>query len=287
MEAIRRRHHAMRQSPNLGQPECSPRSTLCKQFLCADAHIESFTFEVVPEFGPVGPWEHPTILFPNGTAKLVFEGGEASMATPNQALLLNGGERFVLRRDTAPFAGDGLALKPTFLAQITNEPHFNGRTAVVQDVDYVTLRMWYRRAERMSGTVCGSHQLELLKAWLLGWVELLPKPQFVSRCTVERHQVVEGIKEYLAANVARDPKLPELSRVSGLPPYYLARSFLTETGYTLKRFHHGLRMRAAFEALQAGRADITEVSANLGYDEDRHLVRALRLSFGLVPNRFR
>jgi AraC-like DNA-binding protein len=63
--------------------------------------------------------------------------------------------------------------------------------------------------------------------------------------------------------------------------------FRAETGETLSRFRHRLRVRAALDRLADGDRDLAGLAADLGFADHAHLTRAVRSEVGEPPSRVR
>jgi AraC-like DNA-binding protein len=81
--------------------------------------------------------------------------------------------------------------------------------------------------------------------------------------------------------------LERLARLLGVSRSHLSRVFRAETGETLTRFRHRLRVRAALDRLADGHRDLAGLAADLGFADHAHLSRAMRAEVGDPPSRVR
>lgn len=73
----------------------------------------------------------------------------------------------------------------------------------------------------------------------------------------------------------------------GCSPTTLRREFRGWTGVPLRRYHHGLRAKAALQGLLASDLKIDALAEDLGYKSKKNMYRTLRASCGLTPRQIR
>lgn len=99
-------------------------------------------------------------------------------------------------------------------------------------------------------------------------------------------RLAEAAREVLVADPALDD-LERLARLLGVSRSHLSRVFRAETGETLTRFRHRLRVRAVLDRLADGDRDLAGLAADLGFADHPHLTRAMRAEVGDPPSRVR
>jgi AraC-like DNA-binding protein len=104
--------------------------------------------------------------------------------------------------------------------------------------------------------------------------------------TPSHRRLAEAAREVLVADPAFDG-LDRLARLLGVSRSHLSRVFRAETGQTLTRFRHRLRVRAALDQLADGRRDLAGIAADLGFADHAHLTRAVRAEVGDPPSHVR
>jgi AraC-like DNA-binding protein len=104
--------------------------------------------------------------------------------------------------------------------------------------------------------------------------------------TPSHRRLAEAAREVLVADPAFDG-LDRLARLLGVSRSHLSRVFRAETGETLTRFRHRLRVRAALDRLADGDRDLAGLAADLGFADHAHLTRAMRAEVGDPPSRVR
>jgi AraC-like DNA-binding protein len=99
-------------------------------------------------------------------------------------------------------------------------------------------------------------------------------------------EVVNHLKELLAARFAGPLTLDGLAAELHYSPYHLCRLFQRSTGTTIHQYLNRLRLRTALEWMSAGR-DLGEVAIHLGYSSHSHFSAAFRKEFGASPSAIR
>ncbi|MGH2811401.1 MAG: helix-turn-helix domain-containing protein, partial [Actinomycetota bacterium] len=104
--------------------------------------------------------------------------------------------------------------------------------------------------------------------------------------TAVRHRrLADQVREALAE--AADLGLGDVARITGVSVYHLSRTFRAVTGLTLSRYRIRLRARQALERLAEGERDLAGLAADLGFSDQAHLTRTLRLETNVTPGRLR
>jgi AraC-like DNA-binding protein len=104
--------------------------------------------------------------------------------------------------------------------------------------------------------------------------------------TPSHRRLAEAAREVLVTDPAFDG-LDRLARLLGVSRSHLSRVFRAETGETLTRFRHRLRVRAALDRLADGHRDLAGLAADLGFADHAHLTRAMRAEVGNPPSAVR
>jgi AraC-like DNA-binding protein len=99
-------------------------------------------------------------------------------------------------------------------------------------------------------------------------------------------RLADAAREVLVADPAFGD-LDRLARLLGVSRSHLSRVFRAETGETLTRFRHRLRVRGALDQLADGRRDLAGLAADLGFADHAHFTRAVRAEVGEAPGRVR
>lgn len=99
-----------------------------------------------------------------------------------------------------------------------------------------------------------------------------------------RRQSVDAARGYMAARFREPTRLSDVAAAAGLSPFHACRMFKRETGISINRFLHRLRLRAALAELPDCRGDITRLALDLGYSSHSHFTYAFRREFGVPPS---
>jgi AraC-like DNA-binding protein len=100
-----------------------------------------------------------------------------------------------------------------------------------------------------------------------------------------RRLLVDDAREALAADPSQS--LPALAGSLAISPHHLSRIFRSETGHTISRHRMRLRARAALERLAGGERNLARLAAELGFADQSHLCRVVRLETGSTPSSLR
>jgi AraC-like DNA-binding protein len=93
--------------------------------------------------------------------------------------------------------------------------------------------------------------------------------------------------DYLEDEYTRALRLDALSRVSGVDPSHLVRTFRRHLGVTPAEYARNLRLGFASRELTTGHRPIAEIAQDAGYADQSHMGRAVRDRFGCTPSQLR
>jgi AraC family transcriptional regulator len=95
------------------------------------------------------------------------------------------------------------------------------------------------------------------------------------------------IVEYIEARLADDISLDEIAAIAGMSPYHVCRAFKQSTGLPPHRYLMRLRLQRAKAMLETTNLPVTEIAAQVGYDDPGYLARLFRAHFGTTPANYR
>jgi AraC-like DNA-binding protein len=96
-------------------------------------------------------------------------------------------------------------------------------------------------------------------------------------------EVVQRTSLFLASALGENASLDEVGRAVHASPFHLARLFRRESGLTIHRYRHRLRLRAALARIADGESNLSALALELGFSSHSHLTDAFRLAFGMPP----
>ncbi|MBP2325712.1 AraC-like DNA-binding protein [Kibdelosporangium banguiense] len=83
---------------------------------------------------------------------------------------------------------------------------------------------------------------------------------------------------------AADPGgLLPLAELLDVSPYRLSRAFTRELGISLTQYRNRVRVGRALDRLEAGEQDLAGLAADLGFADQAHLCRTIRVHVGRTP----
>ncbi|MCZ4293484.1 AraC family transcriptional regulator [Vibrio sinaloensis] len=93
------------------------------------------------------------------------------------------------------------------------------------------------------------------------------------------------VKEFLDDFPQADVSLEDLSKLAGLSPYYLTRSFQKEFGLPPHAYQIQARLRVAKQLLRQGMT-ISDVAQETGFHDQSHFHRHFKRAMGVTPKQF-
>ncbi|MFC5529238.1 helix-turn-helix domain-containing protein [Cohnella yongneupensis] len=101
------------------------------------------------------------------------------------------------------------------------------------------------------------------------------------------HRRIAEIVKYINANYDDKLPLPELSERFDMSPFYLSRTFKKVTGFTVVGYQNLTRVREAQALLARTDAKVTDISAQVGFEQFAHFNRTFKKITGTNPTRYR
>jgi AraC-like DNA-binding protein len=99
-------------------------------------------------------------------------------------------------------------------------------------------------------------------------------------------QSVIRARDYLESHFNQDVTLDQLTRVAGLSPFHLLRTFRRALGMTPHAYVTQLRVTHARRLLQTG-LPISQVALETGFNDQSHLTRRFKQIVGVTPGQYR
>ena len=98
---------------------------------------------------------------------------------------------------------------------------------------------------------------------------------------------VSKVKEYIAANYAKDITLTELAGIAGMSPSSFSRFFKMRTGKTLSNYVIDIRLGHAARELVDTTKNISEICYSCGFNNLSNFNRTFKAKRGSTPKEFR
>lgn len=236
-----------------------------------------------------GVW--PVLAFPGTPVEIVQEGRGPLVATANQVVFYNPGQRY--RRRLVDERGDHcvyVSAAPGLITEILRErdPDADQRAApFVGDhgpadpraaaLPHLIAR--HLQTGESDPLLVEERVLQVLGAVLRG---AGPPP----RAPAQR-ELARALADALARSYAEPRSLDELAAGAGSSAFHAARVFRAATGWTIHGYRHNLRLHAVLRRLDDARVDLTEVALATGFSSHSHLTAAFRRAFGAPPSHYR
>ncbi|MBE9157928.1 AraC family transcriptional regulator [Nodosilinea sp. LEGE 06152] len=100
------------------------------------------------------------------------------------------------------------------------------------------------------------------------------------------HPMVQSIKHYLETHYSQHFTLDDLSRQSGLSPYYLTRVFREAVGLPPHSYLTYLRIAQAKQQLRQN-TSLTQLALDLGFVDQSHFTKTFKAWVGVTPGQYR
>ena len=97
---------------------------------------------------------------------------------------------------------------------------------------------------------------------------------------------ISVVREFLDAHFAEDVSLADLSRLVGMSPFHLVRSFRDQVGLPPSKYLVHRRVLHAVRQLRSG-TSIAATAAEAGFVDQSHLTRHFKRIVGVTPGQFR
>lgn len=181
------------------------------------------------------------------------------------------------------YAGPALLLEAAgeVAGSETNEPFFAGPVIPDRELAQRFLRLHLAMEEPVPRLERDWRLLDVLTTM----VERHGDTRGSSRSAGTERRAVRLAREYLEDNYTENVSLEELSRLTGLSPYYLSRVFSREVGLPPHRYQVQVRVGRA-RALLAGGIPPRKVAPKTGFADQSHLGRHFRRIVGVPPGRY-
>lgn len=95
------------------------------------------------------------------------------------------------------------------------------------------------------------------------------------------------VTSYMRDNLARDMSLSELAHLAGLSTAHFCRSFRKAAGVPPHRYLLNIRIEKALELLATNDKSISDIAAEVGYDDPSYFARLFRKQLGIAPHAYR
>jgi AraC family transcriptional regulator of arabinose operon len=100
------------------------------------------------------------------------------------------------------------------------------------------------------------------------------------------HRVEEAIV-LVEANLRSGLRVGRIARQLGVSISYLQHLFKNETGTTLLKYQHEVRIERACQLLKGTHLSVKQIVAEVGAGDISHFIRDFRRAQGLSPRRYR
>jgi len=97
---------------------------------------------------------------------------------------------------------------------------------------------------------------------------------------------LRSVEEALSVSVAEPPSVEELSKIAGVHPTHLLRTFRRYHGTTIANFVRKQRIERARAAVAEGKRPLAMIALDAGFADQSHVTRVFRQAFGETPGQY-
>lgn len=246
-----------------------------------------------PIFHDSGPAERSIFVFPRTSVVIRHVGKPAFSTDTCTVTYYNRGQRYT--REPIDPRGDRcewFAIRPDVLLDVlaTYEPDvverpgapFSMPCGPSDAASYAAQRTVVRhvQGEEFPDTLAVEESVVAILDHLLTLAYGRPNP-------AEAGRLAPAVKRYLADHFTAPDSLEDIADAVDCSVFHLCRVFRDETGTTIHRYRHQLRLRRSLELVAEPDSDLTDVALRLGFSSHSHFTAAFRKAFGTTPSEFR
>ena len=103
----------------------------------------------------------------------------------------------------------------------------------------------------------------------------------------ELSEKIEEVLKYIDENFCKQISLDDIAKEFYISPYYLARQFKAETGYSVNQYLQQRRLGKAEQRLAFENTSIKEIAMDCGYTNLKYFYSVFKTKTGHTPNEFR
>jgi AraC family transcriptional regulator len=145
-------------------------------------------------------------------------------------------------------------------------------------------------SEMQDGAILSRLKIDLLGlelgVHLLRQHSSLPRQDLEPATTLAPWQVTR-VLDFMSAGLAKNSTLAEIASLVRLSPFHFARCFKQSTGLPPHRYLIQLRIEKAKELLEHTALPITEIAAQVGYEDPGYFSRLFLKEAGVSPSQYR
>ena len=113
------------------------------------------------------------------------------------------------------------------------------------------------------------------------------EPKTTCESVTMEFPVILDVVEYLNINYNKNISLDDLAKVFHFSSYYIARKFKEETGFTINQYLTNRRMGEAEKLLIFTDMTMTEIAAEVGYENLHHFYATFKKQIGIAPGQLK
>lgn len=120
----------------------------------------------------------------------------------------------------------------------------------------------------------------VIESYILALIEKYPSKK-------NYNAITENLKAYIEANIGYSIELKEIAKIFHYSEKYLGRLFKKEVGMSFNEYVNSRRINLAKKLLIGSDLSITDISANVGFNNVTYFNRVFKTAVGLPPGNYR
>ncbi len=242
---------------------------------------------------------HKLLLFLSGSADYIIE-GKTYPLQPRDIVFVSAGEihRPVLR-SKEPYERIIIYIAPDFLSRHSrsgedlsscfrlaqkNSSVMHVPKGTSHDLLYHMDKL--EKAAHEQGFAQGLYTELLFLEFMILLHRALYKKEMLTTHEAHYDEKIQQLLHFIQEHLSEDLSIDRLAAETYLSKYYLMRRFKAETGYSLHQYINSKRLLLARSLLE-GRAPVTEICYECGFQDFSTFSRAFRHRFHLTPTEYR
>lgn len=258
-----------------------------------------------PSFRDSGPIERAIFVFPRTCVTIQHEGGCSFTTDTCTVVFYNEGQRYT-REPVSP-RGDHcewFSVRPDVLLEVLSSTDptaldrqdrpFRHAYGPSDARTYALQRLVITHVQRESCPDALAVEEAVLKALerVAQLAQGRPVPTSEDNAALPANPadaagVAHCARTFLARHFTESFLLDEIAERVNCSVFHLCRVFRRETGTTIHRYRHQLRLRHALELVADSSGCLTDVALSLGFSSHSHFTAAFRQTFDTTPSAFR
>lgn len=118
------------------------------------------------------------------------------------------------------------------------------------------------------------------------WMKQMSGEQEGSLSTANKKELIGQVKSYITAHLKEDLRMEQMARQFCISADYLSKLFKREEGIGIGDYIVDERMFLAAQLLKVGRANVSRIAYECGYDNYSYFTKVFKKKYGMTPREY-